>query len=158
MALKIRDGGTLRTITKLKIKQAGVLREIRTLKVMHGGTLRTVATFAGPLSATVSPSQVPGDGRGASNATITTTAATAQPTGGLSPYTYSWALTTNGGGNASTALASSSASTAFRKTGVPAEALYTDRWTVTVTSADGQTATASVDAVFSNISFGGGGF
>lgn len=155
MALKIRDGGTLRTITNLYIKQAGVLRRVRKLQVKDGGTLRTVATFTDPLTASASPSSVSGSGGGVDGATVGTTSTTAMPSGGRGPYTYSWALTTNGGGNASQALNPTSATTQFTKTDRPAGTSVSDVWTVTITDTDGQTATAQVTAFFQNISVGG---
>lgn len=155
MTLKIRDGGVLRTITGMKIKQAGVLRTIKTVHIMDGGVLRQVANFADPLTASASPSSVSGSGGGVDGATIGTTSTTAMPSGGRGPYTYSWALTTNGGGNASQALNPTSASTQFTKTNRPIGTVVTDIWTVTITDTDGQTATAQVSAFFGNIEIGG---
>lgn len=145
MALKIHDAGTLRTITRGYVKQAGILRTLREIKVMDGGTLRTVAVFADPLTVTASGAYAEGE-----SSTLTTDSATASPSGGFAPYTYSWALLTNGGGGASTAATPSMASTTFTKTGVSIGATFTDTWRVTVTDSSGQTATADVSATFYN--------
>jgi len=155
MSLNFRDGGALRTAQKLRFKQAGVVRQARRVRVLDAGTLRTVATFTDPLTASASPSSVSGSGGGVDGATIGTTSTTAMPSGGRGPYSYLWALTTNGGGNASQALNPTSASTQFTKTNRPAGSSVSDVWTVTITDTDGQTATAQVTAFFQNINVGG---
>lgn len=143
MTIKVRDAGTLRTITSMKVRQAGITRTIRTAKVYDGSTLRTVAIFADPLSVTSPGGTVTGN-----SSTLTTENVTATPSGGFAPYTYSWALTTNGGGTASTTSASTSATTTFTKTNLTPEADVTDEWTVTVTDALGSTAQAVVPVTF----------
>lgn len=153
MAIKIKDAGTLRTIKKGYVKVGGVLRPIKRVLVNDNGTVRTVAVFADPL--TVTASNVSGTGNGSTGATAVTNTTTAAPAGGTAPYTYAWTLLTNGGGTASYATNPSSATTAFVKTGMAQSTSFTDTWRVTVTDANGETATAGVFAVFSNGSTGG---
>lgn len=148
MALQIRDAGTLRTIKKLTIRQAGVNRSIRTLKIMDGGVLRTVAIFADPLAVTAP--DVTGRYSSGGSSTITTNASEAVATGGFGPYTYQWALASNGGGNPSGATAYTSASSAFTKTNVPENQTYIDRWKVTVTDSLGSQAEDEISATFTN--------
>lgn len=152
MTFRILDAGTLRTISSGQVKVAGVMRPLRFIKVMDGGSLRTVATFVAPLSA--STSDTSGFGNGTEGATVITSTASAVVSGGLAPFTYAWALLTNGGGTASTATAPASATTAFSKSGMPGEAFYQDTWRVTVTDSLGSTATADLTATFVNVNTG----
>lgn len=151
---RVRDSGALRTITAMYAKQAGVMRRIKTVKVMSGGTLRLVARFADPLTVSASPTS--GAGNGAGTQTVTSGTSTATPSGGFSPFTYSWTLVSSGGGTASTANSPSSASTTFSKPNVAVNDAYTDTWRVTVTDSLGDTATDDITVTFSNISTGGG--
>lgn len=145
MALQIRDGGTLRTITDLTIRQAGVNRRIRTLQVLDDGVLRTVAQFADPLSANVSPSSVTGIEGDNSTVEVTTGLVTASPIGGRAPFSYSWART-SGVGSIDSALSASTRFSAF----VDPFANENGTFQVTITDDAGQTATASVSANFTN--------
>ena len=153
MAIKVRDAGTLRTIKKGYAKVGGVLRPLKRVYVNNNGTLRLVAVFAEPL--TVAANDVSGTGNGSTGATAVTNTTTAVPSGGTAPFTYAWTLLTNGGGAASYATNPSSATTAFVKTGLAQSSSFTDTWRVTVTDANGETATDGVFAVFSNGSTGG---
>lgn len=148
MTLKVRNAGTLRTITRMTIRQAGVNRLIRTLKVMDGGVLRTVATFAPPLTVNASPSSVSGTVTSSGPTTVGTGPTTATPSGGIAPYTYLWtALGPYGAPNSPT-----NATTNFSAT--VDNGSYNGTFRVTVTDSYGQTATDTVSATFNNLSDG----
>jgi hypothetical protein len=143
MTLKVRHQGALRTISRLSVRVGGRLRQLRTLKVMHDGELRLVANFAPPLSVSVSPNFVSGAAfpLKPQAQVVTTGYATATPSGGRAPYTYSW--------SGSDANSPTRASTSFTRT-VPAESEIEETHTVTVTDSMGTSASASVTAIFSN--------
>jgi hypothetical protein len=150
MAFKIRDSGTLRTITAMTVRDGGINRSIRTVKVQHGGSLRTVAEFVSDLSASASPTTVTGTGNGSNDQTITTNQTTAAPIGGRGPFTYSWAFVS---GDTASILNPAMATTAFRSTLGP----NTGRsavFRVTITDDTGQSDTADVTATFNNLSTG----
>lgn len=152
MAFKLLDAGSvLRTITKCRVLDGGTLRNILRMKVMDadGVTLRTVATFAAPLSLSISPNPTGGSayaGAG-SAASVTSVATTATPAGGLGPYTYSW---TSLGGDG-TIDNPSSATTTFSYASIAPDSA-SGMFRCTCTDSAGQTATADVAATLSIIS------
>lgn len=150
MVWKVMDaGGTLRTVTSLKINDSGVLRSALRVKVMDedGTTLRTVAEFIAPLSVTMSASDVVGYAYG--SGTAVTDSVTATPVGGLAPYTYSWARTSGAGSIG----ASTAATTSFYQY-VPNGTEAYGAFRVTVTDANGNTATGDVFATYTSIDGG----
>lgn len=151
MSLRIQDAGTLRTIKRLRIQQGGILRDIRRLRVMHGGVLRTVAVFADTLTASADPTSVFGTQSSANSIPVTSGGTTASPAGGRAPFTYAWAQLS---GDAMTILSPTMATTQFRATVQPNTSL-SGTFRCTITDAVGQTATADVEAILSNL--GGGG-
>lgn len=151
MTLRIQDAGSLRTITRGKVMVAGVLRELREIKVQDGGVLRTVATFADPLTASASPASVSGTQSSSEPITVNTDFTTATPTGGRSPFTYSWAQVS---GVAATAVSPASATTNFTYSTPPGTSVATFR--VTITDAVGQSAPTEVTATFNNLGGTGG--
>lgn len=150
MAVKFLIGSGLKPITKGKVKAAGIVRELRNIKMMDSGSLRTVATFAPPMTATVSPASVSGTQGSNGPITVSTGFTTAAPVGGRGPYTYSW--TTNGQGFANTP---GLARTQFTAEPGPFGTIVST-FTVRITDAVGQIAEASVTARFTNA--GGGEF
>lgn len=146
---KVRDAGITRTITGMLVKHAGSTRRVKSVKVMQGGTLRTVAQFASTLSASVTPSAVVGGAASNFPATVTTQTATATPSGGAAPYTYSW-VNVSGYGSINRPTQAGTSFTATVPTGT-----FHGVFRVTITDAIGQTATADVTASFTN--YGGGG-
>lgn len=141
---EVKGGGTLRTITTAWAYHGGILRRLRKAQVLEDDTLRTVATFAAPLSVSISPDLVFGYEEAAS--TVTTSSATAVPSGGSAPFTYAWEIVTSSGFTPSTANSPSSATTTFSK--VMAPTTNEDTWRVTVTDSFGTTATDTVIAQF----------
>lgn len=150
MSVKVRVLGALQTVTSAKVKTGGTVRTLRTIKVMDGGALRTVATFAAPLSLSISPSTVTGTHYSTSPAatTITTASATAAPSGGQGPYTYAWTFVSKTEGDTPTATKPAFATSAFKQTNVPAVADRSAVFRCTVTDSFGDTATATVTAQF----------
>lgn len=146
MTLKVKDaGGTLRTITSMKVRDGTITRDVKTMKVLDGGTLRTVATF-GPSMTASAPSGVATVSY--TNASMTSATVTCTPSGGVSPYTYAWTITSG----SATINSPSTASTTFSKTvgGFDAPEYATAR--CTVTDSAGNTATADVGLSFVLIS------
>lgn len=121
----------------------GQLRTIKTLKVMDNGTLRLVGNFYGDVVASISPSYASGTSTGG---LATTNSVTASASGGLFPYTYSWALISHDNPGTPVAVSPTSASTRFRGL---TDGTATFR--VTVTDSLGTQGTADVMASFANI-------
>lgn len=93
MTLKLKDAaGTVRTIKRLSIKDnGGTVRILQQLSLKDaGGTLRAI--FAS-MTAAASPSNVDFTAGTPIPVNVTTNSTTATPTGGIGPYTYSWAIT-----------------------------------------------------------------
>ena len=144
MPIKVRDAGATRTITGMQVKHAGTVRRVRTVKVMDGDELRTVAQFFSDLSVSVSPEYVVGGGSSFKPAPITTTTATATPSGEAAPFTYSWVKLSGDG----EPVSPTQAGTKF--TAVIGTGTFHGVFRVTVTDAIGQTASADVEASFTN--------
>jgi len=156
MTIRVRVSGALQTITGGKVKVAGVVRSLRSIKVMDGGTLRTVATFASPLSLSISPTSVAGTASSGTAVTVTTTTATATPSGGLGPFTYAWTFISKTGGDTPTAFSPSFATSAFQQANVAALENNSSVFRCTVTDSFGTTATADVTTSFVNFGASGG--
>lgn len=139
MTIKVRVGGATREITSFKVKVAGTLRTVRTVKVQSGGVLRTVYSSAGDMSAAASAPTVYGS---ADTARVDSDQVTVTPTGGVGPYTYSWARTSGSG----LILTPSFATTSFYINGLTPGQLVSGVFQCTVTDSLGATATASVTA------------
>ena len=146
MTLMVRDAGVSRTINGGKVRVAGVDRRLLRIEVMEANQLRLAATFADPFSASVSPTEVFAARSSDRTVTMTTNAATATPSGGLGPYTYSWARTQ---GTVGVPNAPSMATTTFTGAVEPGD-IQQSTFLVTVTDSAGQTATADVVATFAN--------
>lgn len=103
------------------------------------------------MSASVSPAEVTGAYRGTSAVAqnITTGSTVASQSGGVSPYTYAWALS---GTSAYTWTigAATSATTGFTAQSVGAGQVAMATFEVTITDAGGATARALVNATASN--------
>lgn len=154
MTISIVDSGSVtRTVTAMKAMDGGTLRNILRVKVMDadGTTLRTVASFADPLSVSISPAGVFGIANSAASVSVLSNSATATPAGGLAPFTYAWSVIsdTNPSGTVSANSATAATST-FTMTNVPAYTTYTAVLRCTVTDAIGQTAYHEIDGEFIN--------
>lgn len=144
MALKVMDaGGVLRTITKLQIKEGSTLRNIIRLKVMDadGVTLRTVATFATTLSLSA-----PGVADYGYDSNVRSGSSTATPSGGLGPYSYSWAYVS---GTAMTVSGANTATATFLTSPeLTPDQLVGAVYRCTCTDSSGQTATVDINVSF----------
>lgn len=134
--MKLRRGGTLREVPFAYIFYLGARRRLQTIKQKRGGSLVIVANFSGPLGVTANDCNNLPDG---SNTTKTTLASVS---GGVVPFTYSWAITSG----SATITSPASARTEFTKAFTTDGETITAR--VTVTDALGATATATMTATW----------
>lgn len=103
----------------------------------------------GPLLVSASPSSVSGSGFGIDTSTVTTNAASVSVSGGLPPYTYSWAIIS--GSTNILPTAPGAASTAFQRALLPVNGVETADFRCTVTDSLSRTAqTNLVTATVSN--------
>lgn len=156
MGITVRDlAGIDRAITGIKVRDGSLLRTILRVKVVDadGTTLRTVATFSPPMTASASPSSVEAYAFSASPATINGGPVTVTPSGGTAPYAYSWSVLSYDAPSPPTFSNATSAATLIVQAGVPDGEAYSATVSCTVTDAFGQTAAASVSALFANNSF-----
>lgn len=93
---------------------------------------------ADPLAVSLNKSSL---SKTATTSTISTGNVTATGSGGTSPYTYSWSR--RSGDSNITATKSSSATTAFQRTGCAEGTSYSATWRCTVTDGAGDTVTSS---------------
>lgn len=143
MAVQVATAGGMRTLLRLRVQHFGALRTVRQLKVMDGGTLKLVGNFYDDVSVSIS-----GIPYGTSTGGIVTTSrVSALATGGLFPYTFSWALVSHDNPGTPFPVNPTAATTAFR--GFPDG---TATFRVTVTDSLGTQGTATVDIYFANMS------
>lgn len=142
--MRVCVNGVFKEVESGLIRVGGAWKPLSSVRVYVSGAWKDGKTFVPPLSVTVSPTGVNGDTF--NYGTAVTNNATATPSGGLAPYTYSWARVGAGSG---TVDSPSAASTGFiRVMGVEETAVETFR--VTVTDSTSQTATADVLATFTS--------
>lgn len=144
--LQIRDLGlTARQISDIKFRDVGnVLKDVSFIKVRDAsGTLRTVWQRLS-LSATT---YVEGYGNSNSPVNITTSPPNPVVAGGRAPFTYAWA----GGAAGWTILYPSQINTSFRRNGVTSGEMSDTTFTLTVTDADGNTASIVISAHVENL-------
>lgn len=152
MPLAIIDtGGTNRAITQLRIIDAGgtdrVITEMRIIDT--GGTDRVIYTTASALSVSVSDDLVSGL---TNSGTAITNSTTATASGGTAPYTYAWTLISYSHPSvAPTVQSPTSATTSFVQTSIGTGEYFDAVFRVTATDAATNTATADVQAVWSDI-------
>lgn len=142
--MKVCVSGVWKDVDSGFIRVGGAWKRLSSIRVRVGGAWKDGKTFVPPLSVTVSPESVSGSTTAFGTAFTDNTTAT--PTGGLAPYTYSWARV---GGGSGTVDSPTSASTGFIRVMGADEAL-TETFRVTVTDSSSQTATAEVIAAFSS--------
>ena len=153
MPLTVRDGtGTARNITAIVVRDAtNTARTITEIRVRDTtNTSRVVYTTASPLSVSVSDSLVTGV---TNTGTAVSSSVTATAANGTAPYTYAWTRISYSHPTVAPTIGSaSSATTTFTQTSIGAGDAYEAIFRVTATDANMNTATADVQAVWSDIS------
>jgi hypothetical protein len=111
MTWHARDGGVWRTITAPSVRVSGTWQPVQEAWVKVSGVWQQ---FYSAFSAAASPATVSGIGNvlGPGNATATTSATTATPTGGTGPYTYAVQYVS---GDTATVNSPTSATTTFTR-------------------------------------------
>jgi len=84
----VKVGGVWKTMYGVSYKVGGVWKTVSAIYVNVAGAWKQV--FGAALSATVSPSSASGTGVG--GGTVITNSVTVSPSGGLGPYSHSWAF------------------------------------------------------------------
>lgn len=138
--MRVNVGGSLKPVVRAKVNIGGSLKTIVRSKVNVGDVLKVADTFLQPLTLSASPSSVNGY---SASSPVVTDSTTATPSGGLGPYTYSWARLSGSG----TATAPTTATTAFYDSLSPGF-LSSGTFRCTVTDSLGSTATADVVAEY----------
>jgi hypothetical protein len=143
--MKVNVGGTLKPVVRVKANIGGTLKTVVRAKHNVAGTIKAGDTFTPALSLSVTPSSI----YAVSNSSpVISEYATATPTGGLAPYTYSW-VRTSGAGSISSP---SSSVTSFSDSLAP-DNLSSGTFTCTVTDNLGATASGVVEVEFERTSF-----
>lgn len=151
MTVIVRDAtNTPRTITDIIVRDGtNTPRTISEIRVRDSNNVsRVVYTTGGggALSLSITPEEVTGYGSG--TGTAQTEFATATPSGGVSPYTYEWALVSYTGPGTVSADNPTDDMSSFTLTGFTG--LKSAIFQCTVTDDVSATATAQVTAIFSN--------
>jgi hypothetical protein len=145
--MKARIDGAWPEVTGGRVRISGQWRTLISAQAYISGAWREAVSFVQPLSVSIDPIEVSGFIVG--EGTVTTATVNATPTGGIAPYTYSWARVGAGSGEPDSPT---TAGTRFNRY-VNLGEVSSETFRVTVTSA-GQTATADVSATFTSIDLG----
>lgn len=149
----VRDATALRNLAGMVARDSG-----GTARVIASGLIRdagnVLRTFFNSMSAYALPDMVTGLAASSSPQAITTSAAMANPVGGIVPFTYAWALTLGTGWSIANPAASS---TTFTSPDVVPFGFDSAAFTCTITDATGATAEVVVSAEVNNIGGSGGG-
>jgi len=135
--------GAWRTAKRAEVLINGNWRQVTRAECYLNGQWRTILSFASPLS--VSSYDVDGVVYNRKPALVTSRTATATPTGGTGPYSYSWIITSGG----ATVVSPNMATTAFREVIPPGEYMFSTA-RVTCTDVFGTVATADITITLSN--------
>jgi hypothetical protein len=144
--MRIRVGGAWRTITSGRIRTGGAWRTLSRAVHYDDGAWKAGVQFVPPLSVSISGA---GFGSIVGSGTVVVGPVTATPTGGLGPYTYTWAQVS---GFASFVTASANATTSFF-TDLIAPSSQTATFRCTVTDALGNSAFSDTTVTFQAIDF-----
>lgn len=140
MALQQFRNSAWHSLSTLYAYRSGAWQRLKTLKVYSGGAWRLIGKFVPPVTVSAYPAGVGGMSYTNTSVIVGSNPTTATPSGGLAPYTYSWAKVS---GDAITASQPSNATTDFGGT-VAVNMTATAIFRVTCTDSIGQTATADV--------------
>lgn len=143
--MKVRISAVLRTISDAAVRIDGTKRAVSRVGYYNGTSVVNIATFASPLSATVSPDTASGDVLGGGQAT--TNSLTITPEGGTGPFSYAWARLSGDGA----ATQPTRATTAFTHFFNTPDGDTTGTFRCTVTDSLGETVQVTVVANFSSI-------
>ena len=145
--MRFRTEGAWREVTTGRVRVGGAWKTLVRARAYIGGAWKDIATFTLPLTVTPSPSSAVANRIGAG--TATTSAVTATPSGGLSPFTYAWARISGTGGTINSAT---SATTTFSRV-MGEDEVATNVFRCTVSDSLGGTATADVTVDFISTPF-----
>lgn len=138
-ATSVKVGGAWKTVYGVSYKVAGVWKTVSAIYVNVAGNWKQV--FGAALSASASPSSA--SGTGSSGGTIVTNSVTVTPTGGLAPYSHSWAFLS--GDSAIYPLSPTNIPLCVWARGTPSgAATYNATWRDTIVDSSGQTFQISV--------------
>lgn len=154
MTVIVRDGTNApRTITAVQVRDGtNTPRDVSEIRVRDSNNVsRIVFSTASPLSAVADPSDVFGFDSG--TGTATTNSTTVTPSGGVAPYSYSWAVQSYTGSVEPIIGSSSTATSDFIQTGLGSGEYTFATFVCTVTDDDGATTQVSVGASFASEGF-----
>jgi hypothetical protein len=137
-------GGAWRSVASGDVRIDGQWRRLTRCEAYIGGAWRTGKTFTPPLSVSISPTTLNAISLASP---VISEGATATPTGGLGPYTYSWTRITGTLGSATSPTLASTNFAAFTSDGESGSSTFR----CTVTDSRSSTATADITVFFSDI-------
>lgn len=153
MTIKIRTGSGTSGIRSIRVREALNTKRAARVKLRTGlgvGDLDQVFTGVDPLAITFDPASA--DFVSFEDTTVSGSI-TANVSGGLAPFSYSWSVLSFSAAATPTLTAPIFATTTVIQTGVAPEALETATLQVVVNDSAGQTATATVPVSFNHITF-----
>ncbi len=143
--LRISKDGQARPVKQIRIVRGGNKALVRRIRYFDGTALKVTYLGSPALAVTITPNYV----SQYSNSTTITAPVTANISGGRAPYTYNWTAT-----NGATCSPVNAATTQLRGAGFRNSAPIKEGVvSVTVTDADGQTASTDAAYYFEYISF-----
>ena len=153
MTVKIRTSSGASGINSIRVREALTTKRAARIKFRTGlgvGDLDQVFTGVAPLSIIFDPASA--DFVSFEDTTVSGSI-TANVSGGLAPFSYSWSVLSFSAAATPTLTAPIFATTTVIQTGVAPEALETATLQVVVNDSAGQTATATVPVSFNHITF-----
>lgn len=146
--MRVRVNGDWKEVDSARVRVGGAWKQLASVRVYVGGAWKEAETFVPALSVAISGSGIatrigPGN--------VTTPPITATPSGGLSPYTYSWTRVSGVG----TVNSPTSATTTFSATLANGDDV-SGTFRVTVTDSLATVATADVTIQFISFDNTGG--